>query len=236
MTGIRFWAGLASVVLVNIVLSGDNALVIAMAARGLPPRQRRWAMIAGGAAAIILRVLFTALAALLLTIPLLEAGGGLVLTGIAAKLLREEEGTQVVDTAGSFLSAVQTITLADVVMSLDNMLAVAGAAQGSLLLLGLGLLLSMPPILIGSDVLARLLNRLPWLVAVGAILLTITGARMVANDPLVAARVPDPLATPFLIGVAVGLTALAFVPATWRWWRQRRTATRAISHQAPSHD
>lgn len=213
--------GIFSIVIVDLVLSGDNALVIGMAAHRLPPRQRRWAIILGGAGAIALRITFTALAAVLLAIPLLEAAGGLLLTWIAYKLLREETEEHNIVAAESFFGAVQTITLADLVMSLDNMLAVGGAAHGSIELLLFGLLLSMPLLLFGSSLVARLLNRVPSLLWLGVLVLTITAARMLVDDPVIARRLGADLHLLALIGLAIGLTGLVITPATWHWWRKR---------------
>lgn len=219
---VHLLTGIFSIVIVDLVLSGDNALVIGMAAHRLPPRQRRWAIILGGAGAIGLRISFTALAAVLLAIPLLEAAGGLVLTWIAYKLLREETSEHNIAAAESFFGAVQTITLADLVMSLDNMLAVGGAAHGSIELLLFGLLLSMPLILFGSSLVARLLNRVPSLLWLGVLVLTITAARMLVDDPLIAQRLGDELHLPTLIGLAASLTGLVTTPAVLRWRRTRR--------------
>lgn len=216
-------ASILSIVVIDLVLSGDNALVIGMASHRLPPRQRRVAIILGGAGAIGLRVLFTALAVFLLVIPLLQAAGGVLLTWIAYKLLRDEThaGPQI-EAQDTLIESVQTIVLADVVMSLDNILAVGGAAHGSIELLIFGLALSMPLILFGSSLIARLLNRLPGLILIGVGVLTVTAARMVADDRLVAGRIPEPLHQPVLVGLAVGLTLLVFIPAAIRWRRARR--------------
>ena len=131
------------IILINVVLSGDNALVIGMASRNLAPRQRRWAVLAGGAAAIVLRVIFTFVAVLLLKVPLLQAGGGLLLVWIAYQLLEEGEEAEVAE-SDNFLGAVRTIVFANLVMSLDNMLAVAGAANGNDWLVLFGLVVWMP--------------------------------------------------------------------------------------------
>ncbi|GBD17154.1 hypothetical protein HRbin26_02068 [bacterium HR26] len=222
---VHLLTGIFSIVVVDLVLSGDNALVIGMAAHRLPPRQRRWAIILGGAGAIALRVTFTALAAVLLAIPLLEAGGGLLLTWIAYKLLREEASEHNIVASESFFGAVQTITLADLVMSLDNMLAVGGAAHGSIELLIFGLLLSMPLLLFGSSLVARLLNRVPSLLWLGVLVLTVTSARMLVDDPLIAQRLGNELHLPALVILAAGLTGLVTTPAVLRWRRTRRPAS-----------
>ncbi|HET7034548.1 MAG TPA: TerC family protein [Thermomicrobiaceae bacterium] len=177
-----------SIVLLDLVLSGDNAVVIGMATRRLPGEQRRRAIIFGGAGAVVLRIIFTAAAALLLGVPLLMAFGGLLLLWIAFRLVRGEDESEKHASgaeASGMMAAIRTIVLADVVMSLDNMLAVGGAAHGSLLLLLFGLALSVPILLLGSGLVARLMNRLPWLVWLGAAILVWTAIGMILDDPLV---------------------------------------------------
>lgn len=179
-----------SIVLIDLVLSGDNAVVIGMAARRLPPRQQRQAMIYGALGAVGLRIFFTALAAVLLSVPLVQAVGGLVLLWIAYKLIRDESTEHAVNEGHSLGEAIRTIVLADVIMSLDNILAVGGAAHGDLKLLIFGLALSMPIILFGSRVVAVLMNRLPWLVYAGSAVLAYTAAEMVLRDRIVAPLLP----------------------------------------------
>ncbi|MCX2727811.1 TerC family protein [Thermomicrobium sp. 4228-Ro] len=221
-----FLGRLLSIVLIDLVLSGDNALVIGMAAHQLPPRQRRWAIVLGGAGAIALRVLFTALAALLLAIPLLRAMGGLLVGWIGFKLVREESEARVLAPALSLWEAIQTITLADFVMSFDNMLAVGGASHGTVELLAFGLLLSMPLILFGSGVIAALLDRVRWLVWIGVGVLAVTGGRMIVEDPIVSAWLGESLAWP-----AVGLFSTAIgIVALWPSMRRRLRREQAGGH------
>lgn len=216
-------ASILSIVVINIVLSGDNALVIGMASHRLLPRQRRWAIVLGGAGAIVLRIGFTAVAVLLLGVPFLEGVGGLVLTWIAYRLLRDEdEGARQIDATESLLTAVRTIIVADLVMSLDNILAIGGAAHGSIELLILGLVLSMPLILVGSSLLARLMNRFPWLTILGSVVLTITAARMVVDDPIVVAAVTGAAHLALLVALATVMTLAVLVPTL----RRRRDARR----------
>ncbi len=177
---------LASIIVIDLVLSGDNAVVIGMAARNLPPVQRRRAVIFGGGAAVGLRILFTAMAAILLGVPLLKAVGGVLLLWIAIKLLRGEDTTEENIREGRNLAdAIRTIILADVVMSLDNILAVGAAAHGSLWLLLFGLALSIPILLVGSSLVARMMHRFPWLVWVGAGILAWTAGQMIVEDEVV---------------------------------------------------
>lgn len=177
-----FIAKIASIVLIDLVLSGDNAVVIGMAARRLPPDARRRAILLGGLGAVVLRVTFTILAALLLDIPLLRAIGGVLLLWIAYKLVRPHEEAHDVSAANSMAAAVKTIILADFVMSLDNILAVGGASEGHLGLLIFGLLFSIPILMLGSELVARLLGRYPILLYVGVIVLVITATRMILHD------------------------------------------------------
>ncbi|MDP9367938.1 MAG: TerC family protein [Chloroflexota bacterium] len=174
-----------SIIVIDLVLSGDNAVVIGMAARGLSPVNRRRAIIFGGAGAIGLRILFTAMAALLLGVPYLQAAGGVLLLWIAYKLVKPHDHEAHVSEADTLSQAIRTIILADVVMSLDNILAVGGAAHGNLWLLLFGLALSIPIILFGSEIVARLLGRYPILVYVGAVVLILTAVGMILEDKLI---------------------------------------------------
>jgi YjbE family integral membrane protein len=178
-------AKLVQIILFDLLLSGDNAVVIGMAARGLSEKNRRRAIIIGGGGAIGLRITFTLIASYLLEVPLLQLIGGLLLLWIAYKLLRPQSHGENVNEAGSLGEAIRTIVLADVVMSLDNILAISGAADGHQGLVIFGLALSIPLLLIGSDVVSRLLGRVPILVYVGALLLVWAAIRMAAEDQIV---------------------------------------------------
>ena len=186
-------SAILSIILIDLVLSGDNAVIIGMAARRLSPKNRRRAIIFGGAGAIGLRILFTVMAALLLGVPYLRAIGGLLLLWIAYKLLRPQAHGAGVSEAGSLSEAIRTIVLADVVMSLDNILAVAGVATSAseraghtdMRLLLFGLVLSIPILLVGSEMVARLLGRFPILVYVGAFVLILAAVGMVLEDNVV---------------------------------------------------
>lgn len=224
-----------SIIIINVVLSGDNALVIGMAARTLAPRQRRMAIIIGGAAAIALRIVFTVVVALFLEIPLLEALGGVVLIWIAYKLLNDESQAHDVQAADSLVASVKTIIVADVVMSLDNMLAIGGASGGSIELLLFGLGLSMPFILLGSNYLARLLNRFPWLMLGGAGVLAVTAARMIVSDRLVANVVGQSGSLPLLVGLSVLGIFIVLVPNFLRWRRDRNGQAGTNSRQAETN-
>jgi YjbE family integral membrane protein len=178
---------LLGIITVNLLLSGDNALVIALASRRLPPRQRQQAILWGGAGAVGLRIILTLVAVLLLTIPYLLLTGGVLLEWVAIKLATadEEERTEV--TAASDLwQAVKTILLADLVMSLDNVLAIAGVARGSVPLIIVGLALSIPIIIWGSKAISLLMERWPVIILVGAAFLGWTAGDMMIADPAAA--------------------------------------------------
>jgi YjbE family integral membrane protein len=186
LTSAAFWAALGSILLTNIVLSGDNAVVIALAARMLPPQQQRRAVFWGSAAAIVLRIALTLLAVRLLTLPYLKIVGALLLFYVGTQLLVEEEeeieeGRK--PAPQGLLGAVRTILVADLVMSLDNVLAVAAAAKGDVLLLVLGLGLSIPLIVFGSTLLLRLMERVPLIITLGGALLGYLAGEMLFTDP-----------------------------------------------------
>jgi YjbE family integral membrane protein len=177
-------AAVVNIVIIDLVLSGDNAVVIGMAASRLTGKDRRTAIVWGVVGAIGLRVTFTAMFAILLGVPLLQLVGGILLVWIAYKLVRppvEEHGN--VKAASGRWEAIRTIVMADVVMSLDNILAVGGAAHGELWLLLFGLALSMPLITFGSGFVAWALDRAPWLMFVGGAVLAKVAGEMISHDP-----------------------------------------------------
>jgi YjbE family integral membrane protein len=176
---------LAAVLLVNLVLSGDNAVVIGLAARDLPHRARRRAIALGGGLAVALRLVLTLPAEYLLHVPFVRAGGGLLLGWVAYRLLTEEEGETAQDEATSIGHAVRLIVIADATMSLDNILAVAAVAERSshdVLVLIIGLAISIPIVLVGGDVVARMMKRLPLLGWVGGAILAYTAGELIAED------------------------------------------------------
>ena len=178
----EFLGALLGIMMVNIVLSGDNAVVIALASRSLPPKQQNMAIFWGSAGAIILRILLTLVAVWLLAIPYLQFCGGILLIWIAAKLLVEEEHEENIESSSSYISAIKTIITADVVMSLDNTLAIAAIAKGDYLLLGLGLGLSIPLIVFGSKLLMAIMEKYKWIVYAGAALIAWTAGAMIVHD------------------------------------------------------
>jgi YjbE family integral membrane protein len=180
-----FWFGLAKIIGVNIILSGDNAVVIALAARSLPQKQQNQAIIWGSAAAIVMRVVLTFFAVALLTLPWLKIIGSLLLFWIGIKLLIPEEGDEEIAASDQLLAAIKTILLADLVMSLDNVIAVAAAAGGSAVLLILGLAISIPLVIFGATLLLKLMERFPVIITIGAGLIGwVAGEMSVADSAL----------------------------------------------------
>ena len=178
-----FWIGLMKIIWINIILSGDNAVVIALAARSLPEQQQRQAIMFGSGAAGVLRIVLTVVAAVLLELSYLQIVGGILLLYIGAQLLSEdgdeEEGE--VEKASLF-AAIRTILIADIVMSLDNVIAVAAAAKGNMTLLILGLAISIPMVIFGSAIMIKLMTRFPIIVTFGACLIGWVGGETIASD------------------------------------------------------
>jgi YjbE family integral membrane protein len=181
-----FWIGLLKIIGVNIILSGDNAVVIALAARSLPPRQQKAAVLWGSGAAVVMRIVLTIFAVALLTLPWLKIIGSLLLFWIGVKLLVPEEDNEDIDASDNLIAAVKTILIADLVMSIDNVIAVAAAAQGSYLLLILGLAISIPLVIFGSTLLLRLMERWPVIITIGGGLLGFVAGEMLVTDPALA--------------------------------------------------
>lgn len=181
-----FWTGLVQIIVIDILLSGDNAVVIALAVRSLPPAQQKKGIFFGAGAAIALRVIFATFIVYLLQIPALKIAGGLMLFWIAVKLLAPEDGGdgENVDPAKNLFQAVKTIVIADAVMSFDNVVGIAAAAKGNIILLILGLLISIPLIIYGSTLVLKLLNRFPIIITAGGALLGWIGGEIIVTDPL----------------------------------------------------
>src|SRR5919206_675606 len=204
-----FWIALGKIIWINILLSGDNALVIALACRGLNPRHRLWGMIFGAGAAVMLRIIFTGIVASLMELPYLKLVGGLALIVIAAKLLvPENEDEDDVESASHLWQAVQIVVVADIVMSLDNVIAVAAAANGSVPLLVLGLAISVPLIVAGAALIMALLARLPILVWAGAALLGWIAGEVIATDPAIEPKLAALFAGPLGANLDSWLAAL----------------------------
>ena len=182
----QFWVNLSKIIWINVLLSGDNALVVALACRGLQPRQRLWGMVLGTAAAVMLRIIFTVVIATVMGMPYLKLAGGLALIVIAAKLLvPDSKNEDSVQSASHLWAAVQIVVIADIVMSLDNVIAVAAAAEGSIPLLILGLASSIPLVIAGAALIMGLLACLPILIWAGSALLGWIAGDVIATDPAV---------------------------------------------------
>jgi YjbE family integral membrane protein len=219
-------ASLFSIILLDLVLSGDNALIIGMAARNLPWPLRRKAIIWGTVAAVALRIFFTILVVLTLqsAIPFVRLVGGLLLLWIALKLLLFGKSEhKEVEAGDTFIEAVKIIVMADITLSLDNMLAVGGVARDHVELVIFGLIFSIPILMIGAAAVASLLNRWPWLEALGSAIIAWVGADMLLHDPLITALplINSPafkLTMPVVVGVGIWLYGL------WLLYQRRQNA------------
>jgi len=178
----EMWTALFKIAVINVVLSGDNAVVIALACRGMEPRQQRNAFLVGTGGIVVLMTILTAFAAWLMTLPYIQLVGSVLLIWIGIKLLLPEEGEGEIGDSSNFWQAVKTIIIADIVMSLDNVLGMAGAAKGHLGMLFIGLLITMPLILFGSALLMKLMERFPIFVTIGAGLLGWVAGEMAIGD------------------------------------------------------
>ena len=219
-----FWIGLMKIVWINIILSGDNAVVIALAARSLPPEQQRKAIMFGSGAAVVLRILLTVVAARLLELSFLQVIGGVLLLWIGYQLLSGEDDAddQHHKGTGTMMAAIRTILIADLVMSLDNVIAVAATAQGNMVLLILGLAISIPLVIFGSTLMIKLMGRFPIIVTLGAALIGWVGGETVVNDTLVHGYT---LAHPWLHYLAAAAGAVLVVGLGK--FMQARTASKA---------
>ena len=217
------------IIWINILLSGDNAILIALACRQLPPLQRRWGVFLGALGGVFLRVLFTLIFVELMEIPLLKALGSILLLIVAVKLLIDETEPSDVTAKPNLWGAVISIITADAVMSLDNVIAIAAAARGSAHLIIFGLVLSVPIVMFGAGFLLKALERLPLLVWAGAGLLGWVSGEMMASDPVVRAYMQDHIdhatfeQALCLIG-AGSVLAIAFVIKSRRLTRSRRAS------------
>jgi len=221
----EFWVRLLEIAFLNLLLSGDNAVVIALAVRSLPGRRRVLGMMWGTAGAVGLRLVFVAVVTLLLRLPLLRLAGGLLLVWIALRLVQPagaEEGGGRHGT--SFWEAIWIIIVADVAMSLDNVLAIAAAAHDDMVLVALGIASSIPIVIGGSTVLAALMNRSPWIIWLGGGLLGYVAGDLMLEDP----AVPDLLGALTHILEYVGPATLGAAVAALGWWRARRGPRAAL--------
>ena len=219
-----FWIGLVKIVWINIILSGDNAVVIALAARSLPHAQQKKAIMFGSGAAVVLRIVLTIVAAKLLELSFLQVIGGVLLLWIGYQLLtgdEDEEGEA--KGHGSMVAAIRTILIADLVMSLDNVIAVAATAQGNMVLLVLGLAISIPLVIFGSTLMIKLMERFPVIITLGAALIGWVGGETIVNDNLLHGYT---LAHPWLHYAAAAAGALLVV-AVGKWMQTRQSSQAA---------
>jgi YjbE family integral membrane protein len=225
-----FWLALAQIIWVNILLSGDNAVVIALAARSLPPKQQKQAIFIGSAAAIVMRIILTLVAAQLLQLPWLKLIGAVLLVYIGVTLLLPEDEDDGGGDSGNkgMVAAVRTILIADLVMSLDNVIAVAAAAKGSTLLLVLGLAISIPLVIFGSTLLLKVIERFPVIVWLGAALLGFIAGEIFVEDPAIAASMRafgDSIGLAgHSLNTAAGVLGAAIVLAIGKWMLARKAS------------
>jgi YjbE family integral membrane protein len=217
-----FWVGVLKIVLIDLALAGDNALVIALAVRTLPPRQQLMGRIWGTVGAVGLRLGFIFIVTYLLGIPLLQVVGGLLLVWIALKLVLQTDGHdgEQVRAGTTLLGAIWIIIVADVIMSLDNVIGVAGAAEGDMRLVVFGIGLSIPIVVWGSGVLARLMNRYPWIILIAGGILGEVAGKMILHDHFIVSRFGEAGAAM----EAVVRLALALVIVVVGWLVTRRRA------------
>ena len=221
----QFWVGLGQIILINIVLSGDNAVVIALAARSLPRRQQKQAIFWGAGAAVVLRIILTVVAVELLRYPYLKIAGAFLLFWIAIKLLLPEDGDDGdIESSSNLMAAIKTILIADLVMSLDNVIAVAAAARGNDVLLVLGLAISIPLVVVGATVLMKLMERWPVIITIGAGLLGWVAGEMLVSDPVVKAWVDVSAAFLHWLAPAAGVAVVVIVG---KWLAARAQAARS---------
>jgi len=219
----RFWLAVVQIIWIDILLSGDNAVVIALACRKLPPSQRMWGIVLGTLVAITLRVAFTGIVTQMMTMPYVKLVGGALLFWIAVKLLGGEENgrTGKIEAVDNLWQAIRIVAIADVVMSLDNIIAVAAAARGSYALLMFGLAASIPLIMAGAALVIALLERFPVIVWAGAALLGWIAGEIIASDPLFAQHLDPTTAHGVrLVLATVGALLVLFIGLLRRWTRR----------------
>lgn len=221
LQGAEFWIGLLKIIWINIILSGDNAVVIALAARSLPPEQQKKAIFWGTAAAVVLRIGLTVVAAKLLELPYLQIVGGLLLLWIGVQLLSDDDGGEGEEKHhGTLMAAIRTILIADLVMSLDNVIGVAAAAGGNVTLLVIGLAIAIPIVIFGSTLMIKLMERFPVIITVGAGLIGWVAGEAMVSDKVLRDWFPSH-SIQFYLAAAIGA---AFVIALGKFMQRRSRA------------
>jgi len=215
----EFMIALAQIILINIVLSGDNAIVIALASRALPPSQQKKAIIFGSVGAIVLRIVLTFFAVMLLTLPYIKLVGAALLLWIGVGLLKSDDGEEEMAGHSNLLAAIKTIVIADLVMSLDNVIGVAAAAKGDIVLLVVGLVISIPLIIFGSTILLKIMSRFPVIITIGAGLLGWVAGEMAISDPAIV----DWASSQKILHVAAPVVGALLVVATGKWLMNNRS-------------
>jgi YjbE family integral membrane protein len=224
----QFWVAGLEIIVINILLSGDNAVVIALACRNLPRKLRRLGIFYGVIGAVVLRILLTFFAVQLLTLPWLQLAGAGLLLWIGVKLIADDEedaDESSVKASDRLLSAVKTVIVADLVMSLDNVIGVAGAAKGSVALLVFGLVVSIPLVVVGSQIIMKLIERFPWLVLAGGGLLGYIAGEIATQDTAVKAWIDAQAPALHWIVPIVGLVAVI----AGGWWLARASRAEEAS-------
>ncbi|WP_289142550.1 TerC family protein [uncultured Brevibacillus sp.] len=211
------WEALLAIIAIDIILSGDNAVVIAMAARLLPKEQQKKAVFIGTFGAIALRILFAAIVVWLIKIPFLQAVGGILLVIVAYKLIAEEEGDANIKAGTTLAGAVGTIIYSDALMSLDNVIAVAGVGHGDIILIAIGVLVSIPIILLGSTIILKAIEKFPIITYIGSGVLAWTAAGMMVHDRILSNYIPTTVGTIVCIVVTIGVVLAG-------WLRNRKAA------------
>ncbi len=214
----EFWVALAQIIVINIMLSGDNAVVIALASRSLPPVQQKRAILFGSVGAIVLRIVLTFFAVMLLDMPYLKLVGGIALLWIGASMLDSGGDEENIDAHSNLAAAIKTIIIADFIMSLDNVLGVAAAAKGNVVLLVVGLAISIPLIIFGSQLILKLMERFPIIVTLGAGLLGWVAGEMLVTDSSVASWIDSNAS---YLHYAVPTAGIVVVIALGKWLAAR---------------
>lgn len=221
-----FLTALVTIIFIDLLLAGDNAIVIGLAARNLPKEHQKKAIWFGMGGAVLIRIIATLLVVYLLKIPFLLAVGGVVLLWIAYKLLVQEEHHEDIQAGSSLWGAVRTIVVADAAMGLDNVIAVAGAAHGSTLLVVLGLLISIPVVVWGSTLFVKLIGRYSWIIYIGSAVLAYTAAKMVTHEPKFDSMFHD---QPILSWIFIAVLIAAVIAGGW-WTNAAKARKRRIKH------